>query len=63
MTGEITLQTPQGSREHVVVPKRAVIQAPDGGSALSRVHAGMAIKVDGKPDSRGRLVARKLSAH
>jgi hypothetical protein len=63
MTGEITLQTSRGIREHVVVPRTAVIQAPEGGSALSRIHAGMAIHVDGKLDSSGRLVAKKLSAH
>jgi hypothetical protein len=63
MTGEITLQTSQGTREHIVVPRTAVIHTPDGGSALSRVHAGMAIQVDGKADSSGRLVAKKLSAH
>jgi hypothetical protein len=63
MTGEITLQTPRGTIERIVVPKTAVIQAPDGGSALSRIHAGMAIHVDGKLDSSGRLVAKNLSAH
>jgi hypothetical protein len=63
MTREITLQTSRGTREHIVVPKTAAIRTPKGGSALSRIHAGMAIHVDGKPDSSGRVVAKKLSAH
>lgn len=58
---ELTVQTPRGAIEHVVIPTRAVIRASSG-SALSGIRAGMALRAEGQADERGRIIARELVA-
>jgi hypothetical protein len=59
---ELTVQTARGAIEHVVIPTRAEIRAPNGSSALSGIRAGMALRAEGQTDERGRIIARELVA-
>jgi hypothetical protein len=60
---ELTVQTPRGAIEHVVIPTDTAIRAPNGSSALSGIRAGMALRAEGQADERGRIIARELVAH
>ena len=63
MSREITVRTPQGAVERIVIPQHAEIRAPQGGSGLSSIRRGMGLRVEGEADPRGRLVAQKIVAH
>lgn len=62
LSREVTVRTASGMTERIVIPRKAEIHGPHGAAGLSRIQSGMAVRVEGTPDSRGRLVAREVFA-
>jgi hypothetical protein len=57
---ELTVRTPMGTIEHVVVP--AAVHGPHGNSVLGEIRAGMSVHAEGEMN-RERVIARTIAAH
>jgi hypothetical protein len=57
---ELTVRTPGGTIEHVVVP--AAVHEPAGNSVLGEIRAGMSVHAEGEMNHE-RVIARTISAH
>jgi len=58
---DVTVRSPQGALQHVVIPREATITAPLGERGLSGIRRGMKVHVvDGA--ASGKIVARTVVA-
>ncbi|HLK12943.1 MAG TPA: hypothetical protein VKW76_16325 [Candidatus Binatia bacterium] len=61
LSRDVTLRTPQGTMQHVVVPRAATVTGTRG-QGLDGIRAGMTVRIVARRGSP-RLVAREVVAH
>ena len=62
MSRDLTIRSPQGTLQHILVPREATIIAPLGERGLSGIRRGMMVHVL-DDESSGNVIAHGIVAH